>query len=1136
MKIFRTLAAVVALGASLAAFADGPFRQHRYDSFQATPTEPGQIMFAGNSITNMHSWFEAFGAHQEVVGRGNSGGFATELLENLESYIDSKPSKLFVMIGTNDISSGTAYAKTARDIQIIAQRVRLESPETEIYLQTILPRSANAKPDYELCNSLVAKFVEAANDPKIHLVNLSEVCAPLNGNGTWSYDGLHPRPIGYSAWCHHIQDFVGYNTVYPAEITSQDPVGAGNNSNGARVEQFPYYPVSAGDVLFFGDETIHGGEWHELLRSGKVKDRGLMWGWGGVSLPVARNIVRSALQNQAEKPAKIFLFYGVGGQDENNYRLIVDEAKAQAPQAEIYVVSLTPSTNADQDAVRTSFNEKLQTIASEKGATYVDIYTPLKENIGQNIMSTNYVSGRGYIVMANELAKHIEGTNPVSMSEYEKVYNHRAARRTIGNALTEALRVDYGTDPGQIKESHRGEINEAINAAVAAVVDPQLTAAAATAAANALNSVISNARADLNMPMASTADAPIWYRIASIRNNKPLTATETGLNGGDALGASTNGSNIWRFESRGDETYNIVNAQGVYITPSVAYDTQMKVQTSAPEIGFSLGISNKAGAFVIYSSDSQLNQTSKANFPVYNWYSKSGAYPDGNDDGCAWVISLYDGTLIDESKTPDVTGWYEITRVDNGMSVTNLDEMTIQNGKNAYAMRYVSNPKPSPKNWIHITAENGAHYLRSMNGFEVGEYVYAVREQYNLPIVASPTTADAYNIKYFWAFPNAGITDVIGRSAGKNDPHYISRVSDKTLDAYDVWTVKVVANTASLVSNDTKVSLNIPANRGLTTVYNKGAFFVDKGTIFGESDIDVTPAEGVEQMFDSPVIKIDKAKKIITVDYTHNETADELTDGWYEIQRVDNGMSVTNLDEMTLLTSNGKNYCYAMRYVKDPVPGPKNWIHVSVDNDTYNLRTLNGFDVSEFVSASRVPYNFPIAQSTTVSGAYDIKYFFSFTLNDITDVVGRASSKNDPHNITRVSDETLAAYDLWTVRVVANTADVEMNDTKVSVNLPANKGLVTVYNNGAYFLERGTQLTATDVVVTPALDVEQDYDTPLVVVDAAAKTITVDFTQTGVKEVASKSDAPVRAYDLWGRRVATPRHGLYIVNGRKVRI
>ncbi len=913
MKFLRTIAAVAALFATVGAFADAPFRQHRYDSFQATPTEPGQILFAGNSITNMHSWFEAFGSHQEVVGRGNSGGYATELLDNLESYIDSKPSKLFVMIGTNDISSGSAYAKTARDIQIIAQRVRIESPETEIYLQTILPRSSNAKPDYELCNSLVAQFVAEANDSKIHHINLSEVCAPLNGNGTWSYDGLHPRPIGYSAWCHHIQDLVGYNTVYPAEITSQDPAGAGNNSNGARVEQFPYYPVSADDVLFFGDETIHGGEWHELLRSKNVKDRGLMWGWGGVNLTVARNIVRTALQNQAQKPSKIFLFYGIGGQDETNYRLVVDEAKAQAPAAQIFVVSLTPSANADQDAVRTAFNSKLRTIASEKGATFVDIYTPLKEDLSKNIMNTNYVSGRGYIVMANELAKHIEGTNPVSMSEYEKVYNLRAARRIIGNAMTEAFRVDYGSNPGQVKESHRAEIAQAIQAAADAVNDANLTADAATAAANALNAVVGNARADLNMPFASTADDPVWYTLTSLRGSKVLTAAETGLSGGAAVGASTSGSNVWRFESRGDETYNIVNGQGYYITPSAPYDTQMKVQTELPSAGFSLGSSNKSGAFVIYSSDSQLNQTPKANFPVYNWFSKSGAFPDANDEGCAWSISLYEGDLIDETTTPDKTGWYEIRRVDNGLSVTNLDEMTLQNSngnKYSYAMRYVDNPAPGPKNWVHITAENGAHYMRSLNGFEVGDHIYAVREPYNLAITANASVPGAYNIQYFFAFTNEGITNVIGRSSSKNEPHYLKRVSDATLAAYDEWKVKVVGNTAPLV----------------------------------------------------------------------------------------------------------------------------------------------------------------------------------------------------------------------------------MNDTKVTVNLPANKGIATVYNNGSFFLDHGTPLTADDIVVTPAADVKQTYDTPAVVVDPATKTITVDFTQTGIKEVAAKSAAPARAYDLWGRRVATPRHGLYIVNGRKVRL
>lgn len=869
MKILRSLAAALGLCVSLAAMADGPFRQHRYDSFQATPTVPGQIMFAGNSITNMHSWFEAFGSHQEVVGRGNSGGFATELLENLESYIDSKPSKLFVMIGTNDISSGTAYAKTARDIQIIAQRVRLESPETEIYLQTILPRSANAKPDYELCNSLVAKFVEEANDPKIHRINLSEVCAPLNGNGTWSYDGLHPRPIGYSAWCHHIQDYVGYNTVYPSEITSQDPAGAGNNSNGARVEQFPYYPVSEGDVLFFGDETIHGGEWHELLRSAKVKDRGLMWGWGGVNLTVARNIVRSALQNQAQKPSKIFLFYGIGGQDENNYRLVVDEAKAQAPNAEIYVVSVTPSTDAGQDAVRTNFNAKLQTIAAEKGATYVDIYTPLKENIGQNIMSTNYVSGRGYVVMANELAKHIEGTDPVSLDEYNQLYTRRAARRTIGNALTEALRVDYGTQPGQIKEAYRAEISEAISAAVAVVNNPDLTADEATAAATALNSVVGNARADLNMPLASTADAPVWYSIASVRNSRPLTVAESGLVGGDALGVSTTGSNIWRFEDRGDNTFNLVSGTGYYITPAATYNTQMSVQTEAPERGFSIGSSNNAGAFVIYTSDSQLNQTSKSGFPVFNWYG-GGNTPDCNDAGCAWAITLFDGSFLDSNSVPDQSGWYEISRADDGKSVTNLDEMTLQNGKNSYAMRYVSNPEPSPKNWIYINVENGGHYLRTMNGFEVSEYIYAIREPYNLPITASPSVAGAYNVKYFFAFTNNGITDVIGRSYTKNDPHYFNRVTPARLDAYDLWTVKVVGNTADLVLNDTKVSLNIPANRGLTTVYNNGTYFLDKGTEVDESDITVTPAEGVEQQYETPMVAVNSDAKTITVDFTQS--------------------------------------------------------------------------------------------------------------------------------------------------------------------------------------------------------------------------------------------------------------------------
>lgn len=646
MKTNRISALLAAVIVALTALADGPFREHRYDSFKATPTEPGQIIFAGNSITNMHSWFEAFGSHQEVIGRGNSGGFAYELLDNLESYIDSKPAKFFVMIGTNDISSGQSVDVTARRIQTIVRRVRLESPETYVYVQSILPRSSNPKPDYELCNTVMKQWIEQLNDTKVNFVNLSEVCAGVNGNSWWAYDGLHPRSVGYAAWTNHIEDLVGYPSIYPDQVTDQSNSCGLGGVSASRAEQFAFYPTMPGDVFFFGDEQVHGGEWHELFRSPKIKDRGMQWGWGGITLDKAKNVVANSLTLHETKPAKIFLFYGIGGTNETNYRAIVDAAKSNAPEAQVFIVSLSPSTNADTDAARVTFNSKLQTIAQEKQVTYIDIYTPLKQDLAKNIMHTNYISGRGYVIMANTLAPYLaeQEVNPVSLDEYDALYARRSARKIIGDALTSAMILNYGSGLGQIAETYRDEIEALYPALAQAVNDPNLTLESANNSVAQINQLITDSYAGLNLPQTSTDSDDFWYTLTSARGTvSTLTAADGKLVGGAAPDKYTDGANVWKFISKDSSSYYIINGKGEYLSPSASFNSQLKTSKSAPSKGWQISYSSAyPGAYVIYSDNAQINQTNQNN-AVFNWYNTTT--PDRNDQGCAYYISLFGGII-----------------------------------------------------------------------------------------------------------------------------------------------------------------------------------------------------------------------------------------------------------------------------------------------------------------------------------------------------------------------------------------------------------------------------------------------------------------------------------------------------------
>ena len=84
-------------------FAADPFRAHKYDLFKVLPVNSESVVFVGNSITNMHEWWEAFGSEDNIVNRGVWGTFIGETVEHIEAVAAGKPAKVFFMIGTNDL-------------------------------------------------------------------------------------------------------------------------------------------------------------------------------------------------------------------------------------------------------------------------------------------------------------------------------------------------------------------------------------------------------------------------------------------------------------------------------------------------------------------------------------------------------------------------------------------------------------------------------------------------------------------------------------------------------------------------------------------------------------------------------------------------------------------------------------------------------------------------------------------------------------------------------------------------------------------------------------------------------------------------------------------------------------------------
>lgn len=435
--------------------ADLPFRNHRYDSFKAVPVDSQSIVFMGNSITNMHEWREAFGNDPRIINRGNSGAVSQEALDNIETIIAGKPAKLFVLIGTNDLGSPEAEvpAQVAGNIRQIINHVQTGSPETEIFIQSILPSTTGARTieRIDATNKLIKKECEEAG---VTYIDLSEVLAEIPTDHSLSYDRLHLTAKAYTTWCETIAPFVGVECTYPDTATTTYSNDGFNNSFGMRITQWSANEVRPTDILIIGDEMIHGGEWHELLGNPNVKNRGISWGYGGISLEKWKEAVPALLLDNPDRkaaPKQIFVYAGVrpayNGTDipvlTEQYADFIAALKAAAPSTEISILSLIPRQEAELNETRTiPVNEALRALAeSTDGVNFVDIYTPLTTE-GNNLeadpscVTDNYLYGRGYNRVAQVLAP-LTGGQALTTGQFEELYNMIQSRTDAAGKAAE---------------------------------------------------------------------------------------------------------------------------------------------------------------------------------------------------------------------------------------------------------------------------------------------------------------------------------------------------------------------------------------------------------------------------------------------------------------------------------------------------------------------------------------------------------------------------------------------------------------------------------------------------------------------------------------------------------------------------
>lgn len=194
----------------------------------------GQTVFTGSSLMEMFPINKLLEEHNDsmiVYNRGIGGFVSRELLEVIDvCAIDLKPSKIFINIGTNDLSdSRIPISELMGNYDKIISEIEAGLPETIIYLMAYYPVN------YEAADEGMKECLKIRNNEKICTANAevkklaakhSQRYIDINKNlmdeqgrlkAEYTIEGLHINEDGYRAVYNDIIAYVK-EPVFPKKV------------------------------------------------------------------------------------------------------------------------------------------------------------------------------------------------------------------------------------------------------------------------------------------------------------------------------------------------------------------------------------------------------------------------------------------------------------------------------------------------------------------------------------------------------------------------------------------------------------------------------------------------------------------------------------------------------------------------------------------------------------------------------------------------------------------------------------------------------------------------------------------------------------------------------------------------------
>ena len=194
------------------------YTDHYYKRFLQFMDEPAignkDIVMLGNSLTeNGGDWAARLG-NKNVRNRGIIGDEVMGVYDRLHQILPGHPAKLFLLIGVNDVSHDLTTDTIVGMIRVTVERIRKESPDTKLYLQSLLPinesfgRYKRLAGKTNMIPEINKQLEELAKEKGLTYINLFPLFTEKGSNvlrAELSTDGLHLKEEGYKIWVKAIR-------------------------------------------------------------------------------------------------------------------------------------------------------------------------------------------------------------------------------------------------------------------------------------------------------------------------------------------------------------------------------------------------------------------------------------------------------------------------------------------------------------------------------------------------------------------------------------------------------------------------------------------------------------------------------------------------------------------------------------------------------------------------------------------------------------------------------------------------------------------------------------------------------------------------------------------------------------------